>query len=156
MSARSVRGQWWTSVATIGGVGHLPWAPGTWGSLVGLLLGVYCARAIRWPGLAAFLPVTFIICTMICTAAERLLGQHDPEAVILDEVWGMVAVVIVARGWMIWSIPQLVLAFGLFRVFDIAKPPPLAQLARFPRGWGIMADDLGAALYTLGILCLMR
>jgi phosphatidylglycerophosphatase A len=86
-------------------------------------------------------------CARLCGAAEQELAQHDPPAVVLDEVWGMAAVVI--------ALPQLrvswwwlVASLLLFRFFDIVKPPPLKRLAQLPGGWGIMADDLGAAAYT--------
>jgi phosphatidylglycerophosphatase A len=90
---------------------------------------------------------------MICSAAERQIGQHDPPAIILDEVWGMAAIVMVlpwvAVSWM-WPLT----AFLGFRLFDIVKPPPLKLLARLPAGWGIMADDFGAAAYAIILLWL--
>src|SRR3989338_10267583 len=82
-------------LATLGGLGYLRWAPGTWGSLVGLLGGVATLRWFDWPlwALAVILAVKFVICALICTVAERALGIHDAPAIILDEAWGMGAVV---------------------------------------------------------------
>ena len=133
----------------------MPLAPGTWGSLVGLLLGVVAARTMSWLIEVSVLAVLFPICALVCGQAERRLGQHDPSSVILDEVWGMAAVIVavpsIAASW-----PLLAVAFLLFRTFDIAKPPPLTQFANLPAGWGIMADDFGAAAYTICVLWVAR
>lgn len=144
-----------TWIATVGGLGHVPVAPGTWGSLVGLLLGLLLIRALPQPIGLTILAALFLIAVPLCTKAERHLTQHDPRAVILDEVWGMAAI-LVALPWTAASWRWLVLAFLLFRAFDVLKPPPLGQLARLPGGWGIMADDLGAAAYTALVLILLH
>ncbi|MBI3021457.1 MAG: phosphatidylglycerophosphatase A [Candidatus Omnitrophica bacterium] len=140
-------------IATLGGLGRMRWAPGTWGSLVGLLGGIATLRWFDWPlwALPVSLAVKFVICALICTVAERALGIHDAPAIILDEAWAMAAIVIsVPRAAASW--PLLLAAFVLFRAFDIVKPFPLKRLARLPSGWGIMADDLGAAAYAVAIL----
>ncbi len=144
-----------TLIATVGGLGRVPWAPGTWGSAVGLLLGLAAVRCLS-PFLSILvLVVTFIAGALICTQAAQALGQRDPSAVILDEVWGMAAIIMVdpwmADGWTWW-----LRAFLLFRIFDVAKPPPVRQLERLPAGWGIMSDDLGAAMYTILALWVLR
>ncbi|MBI2104213.1 MAG: phosphatidylglycerophosphatase A [Candidatus Omnitrophica bacterium] len=142
-------------MATVGGLGRVPWAPGTWGSVVGLALGWLAAHTIS-PALGwTLLVLTFAGCAHIGTRAERQLAQHDPPAVILDEVWGMAAVVI-ALPWTAASWGWLLGALALFRVFDIVKPPPLKRLARLPAGWGIMADDAGASAYTILIVWVIR
>ena len=122
---------------------------------MGLGLGVLSARCLAAGVAIPGLLIGFAVCAAICTRAERGLGIHDPPAVNLDEVWGMAAVV------MVW--PQLTgrlallgLAFLLFRLFDMVKPPPLQRLAKLPRGWGIMADDAGATAYTLLALWAIR
>lgn len=133
-------------LATVGGVGRLPVAPGTWGSALGLGLGLLAP-----PVAVIFLAVTFVASALICTQAERALGEKDPRPVILDEVWAMAAV-IMALPWIAASPWRLLAGFLLFRYFDIVKPPPLRRLERLPGGWGIMADDLGAGAYTVLIL----
>lgn len=143
-------------LATLGGLGRVRWAPGTWGSLVGLLGGVVTLRWFDWPlwALAVILAVKFVICAVICTAAERALDIHDAPAIILDEAWAMAAIVMtVPQAVASW--PLLLVAFVLFRAFDVVKPFPLKRLATLPEGWGIMADDLGAAAYTVGLLWAM-
>ena len=143
-----------TMIATVGGVGQLP-APGTWGSFVGLCLGVLVLDYFTtlWRGI--ILVGMFLLSVFVCTRAEQNLGRHDPSEIILDEVWAMVAIVVglaeIAR------VPRLVFwSFVAFRFFDIVKPPPLRSLARLPAGWGIMADDAGAAVYTLLLCWLVR
>ena len=142
-------------LATAGGLGRMPRAPGTWGSAVGLLLGLLAVRSLSQPLSIIVLVVTFIAGALICTQAAQALGQRDPSAVILDEVWGMAAVIMLdpstADGWGWW-----LRAFLLFRIFDVAKPPPVRQLERLPAGWGIMSDDLGAAMYTILVLWVLR
>ena len=141
-------------LAQVGPIGRTPAAPGTAGSLVGLgfgWLGAGLGNAWLLAGLSA---LTFVACVGICARAERELAQHDPPSVVLDEVWGMAAI--------LWLLPGVsaswaatLAAFALFRAFDTIKPPPLRRLARLPGGWGIMADDLGASVYTGLILWLI-
>lgn len=138
----------------MGGLGSLPIAPGTWGSAVGLVIGLLAAWRLPPPWLLLLGGASFMLCGWVCTQAVRQFGEPDPSAVILDEVWGMAAVM--------WSLPHvasswiLVLwAFILFRAFDTIKPFPLRWLERLPEGWGVMADDLGASLYTVAALWMM-
>jgi phosphatidylglycerophosphatase A len=138
------------ALATVGGLGYAPIAPGTAGSLAGLVLGVWGPRE---PGavLLGWVVGGFLLGVTVSTAAERLIGTHDPSAVVIDEAWAM---------WVIMlSIPPVVssgfvaaVAFVLFRAFDVVKPPPLRWMSRAPGGWGIMLDDLGAAAYTILLL----
>lgn len=139
------------AIATLGGLGRVRFAPGTWGSVVGLALGWLAVQALKPPLGWLLLLLTFVGAVSICTRAERQLARHDPPAVILDEVWGMAAVVI-ALPWTTESWGWLLAALVLFRIFDIVKPPPLRRLATLPGGWGIMADDAGAALYAIVVL----
>ena len=140
-----------TAIATVGGLGRVSVAPGTWGSLVGLGLGLLGARMSPWLLSPIVLGGLFVGCVGICSRAEEQLAVHDPPAVILDEVWGMGAVMMLLP-WAAQSVPLVLVAFLLFRMFDIAKPPPLKRLAELPAGLGIMADDLGAAAYTMLVL----
>jgi phosphatidylglycerophosphatase A len=140
-------------LATLGRLGRLP-APGSWGSAVGLLLGALAARLLPPLQGSLLLGVTFVAAAYACEAAERRLQEHDPGSVILDEVWGMAAVVW-CEPWLADSWSLMVAGYLLFRVLDVAKPPPLRLLATLPRGWGIMADDFGAAAYSVLILHLL-
>ena len=147
-------------IATVGGLGRVRWAPGTWGSMVGLAIGVIVIQGISslmWQKvlIPAMLVacITFVVCAMICTQAEEALGIHDAPAIILDEVWAMAVIIIFTPFASLKGVPWLILvAFIVFRLFDIVKPFPLQRLARLPRGWGIMADDFGAAIYSMVLL----
>jgi len=156
-------------LATCGGIGWIPFAPGTFGSLVGLPLSLGLA-AVATP-LAAMLGLTgpaggasvevalvavlFAVGIPICTRAAQLLGGKDPGPIVLDEAVAvplvLVAVPPEARGPVV-----LAAAFVLFRVFDILKPPPCRQLERLPTGLGIMADDQGAAVLAAACLGVAR
>jgi len=151
------------------GVGYLPLAPGTWGSLVGVALyfflfvfshHVLFARVehnqfnqqLVWTlELTSVLVVIFVV-TMIgiwaASRAEKLLRKKDPSIVVIDEVAGqMIALIAVPLHW-----HYLLASFILFRGFDIVKPFPLRRLEKLPGGTGIMLDDVGAGLYALVLL----
>ena len=135
----------------MGPIGRELKAPGTWGSAIGLLFGLIAASRLTSVFAFGLAALAFLSGVFLSSIAEREYQQHDPAVVIIDEVVGMWLIVasfpqFVTRPW--W----LLLAFGLFRLFDVLKPPPLKLLARAPRGWGIMLDDLGAAAYTCIIL----
>ena len=136
-------------LATIGRLGHLPVAPGTAGSLAGLLFGLLWPAPASWLIRTVLLVGGFLLGVFVSTITERALKIHDPGSVVIDEAWAMWALM-----WLMpWANPVLAIgAFALFRLFDITKPPPLKWLATFPRGWGIMLDDLGAATYTCLLL----
>ncbi len=131
--------------ATGFGVGFIPWAPGTFGSVEGLLLA-WVLGQLGPIEQAIILTILAAASVPICTTAIRHLGRgHDPSCVVLDEI--------VAMGVTFFGLPMtqwwVVLAgFALFRLFDITKPPPARQLERLPDGLGVMADDLAAGLYA--------
>lgn len=141
-------------LATVGGLGVLPYAPGTLGSAVGLLVGLlwlsYESVAVRWGVLA----LGVLIGVLASTSVERQLETHDPPCVVIDEVIGMLAIAVAVPS-ISHSFWLFAIAFGLFRLFDVLKPPPLRWLSRFPAGWGIMLDDLGASAYTCLVLWLI-
>ena len=138
-------------LATAGGLGYCPVGSGTAGSVLGLGIGLSvlgAAQFHQWTGLVLFIGLAI----GVSGAAERLLAQHDPRCVVIDEVAGMwltIACVpwLRAEGW-----GWVLAAFALFRLFDIVKPPPLKWFARAPAGWGIVLDDLGAAVYSAAVL----
>lgn len=145
------RGQIALWIGTVGGIGYLPWVPGTWGSLVGLLAGLLMHR---WLDPLMAVGLFLVLCPLVasvCTHAERELGRHDAPPIVLDEVVGMAAIILLLPPGAltpIWGVA----AFLSFRLFDIVKPPPLRRLARLPAGWGILADDLGASAYSCLLL----
>ena len=133
-------------LATGAWIGFVPLAPGTFGSLLGipLALAIGMLPGAWWQAFA--LAAAAAIGVPICTAAiRRLGGPHDPGCIVLDEVVGMAATLFLFDA----TRPLVVLAaFLMFRVFDIVKPSPARDVERLPLGWGVMADDLVAALYA--------
>ncbi|MEW6683626.1 MAG: phosphatidylglycerophosphatase A [Nitrospirota bacterium] len=136
------RWAWW--VATAGGVGAAPWAPGTAGSLVGAAVGWAAGRLLGPGWYVVGTAALFGLGVAVATRVERTTGRKDPSVVVIDEVVGMLVA--------LFALPlragDVLIAFLCFRIFDIAKPFPLRRLEAQPGGWGIMLDDLVAGLYT--------
>ena len=136
-----------TFLATGGYSGYVPLAPGTAGSLVGLILGkLICAPLwVRSP--AAFLPLftlLFVIACSVAGSAERSSGSHDDAAIVIDEIFGMIATMfLLPSGW-----PWLLAAFALFRALDIIKPWPASYFDSIHGGAAVMLDDLAAGIYA--------
>lgn len=133
-------------MATAGGIGNAPIAPGTVASFVAL--------AIVWA--VPFSPLGLVLTLLLVVAiggwaagrAERLLATKDPGRVVIDEVAGMLlSVVALPR-----SFGLLLAAFLLFRLLDILKPFPIRQSESLPGGLAIMLDDLIAGAFTLALL----
>ncbi|HYC12870.1 MAG TPA: phosphatidylglycerophosphatase A [Stellaceae bacterium] len=129
-------------LATVGGVGLLPAAPGTCGSLVGVAL----AWALPAPHL--LIPVCAILFTLGLWASEhvaRRSGIADPGFIVIDEVVGQALVLALAppSPWVYAT------GFVLFRIADIFKPWPIRDIeTKFRNGFGIMVDDVAAAVYA--------
>ena len=128
-------------VATWFGAGLVPVAPGTVGTLatVPLYLALWLGGAPWWA-----LPLTVFavaaLGVLVAGRTARELGTKDPGQVVIDESAGyLLACCGGAAGW-----PTALMAFVLFRLFDITKPWPVRQLERLPGGWGIMMDDIAA------------
>ena len=140
--------------ATLGPLGQRLPAPGTWGSLAGLL---YFALLYQRAPIGAVLIGTIIagyLAVGICGEAEVRLRKKDPGEVVLDEV---VAIPLCFLGWrtLLNVAPAWVLllaGFALFRLFDIWKPSAIGRLQLLPAGWGVVADDLAAALAACATL----
>lgn len=133
------------------GIGRVPWAPGTFGSLLGLLWAwlLICSRSWIIFAVAAVAAAGFSI--WLCGEAERILGQTDPGCVVLDEIIAMpfCFVALLLLDWQRWPHWACALAaFGLFRLFDVTKPWPVRQSQKLPGGWGVTVDDLLAAVYV--------
>ncbi len=150
-------------IATCFGLGYLPLAPGTWGSLAGVALywalinfwtrgfmffGLTMRTAVILYRLYVCIPGVIVALVGPWTAGrvEKWVGQKDPQFVVIDEVSGQLFTYVFVLAWPNWK--YLLLGFILFRVFDIWKPFPARQAESLPRGWGIMADDWVAAIYA--------
>ena len=144
-------------IATAGGAGYFPIAPGTAGSLVGVAVVVGLAqlplgRAAAIGVLAAASLVVGAVGVWAAGEAEEFFGRTDPGQVVVDEVVGqMLTFLLFPHATWKW----LLGGFLLFRVFDIIKPFPARQAERIPRGWGIMLDDVLAGLYGMAVLAII-
>jgi phosphatidylglycerophosphatase A len=141
-------------LATWFGCGYSPKAPGTVGALGALIpawvLTTYCGwPSWVWP-LAAVLITGPGIWASGVTA--RHTGTKDPSLVVVDEVAGQW---LTLAGVLYWNWKSILVAFVLFRFFDIRKPAPVRQLERLPGGVGIMLDDIMAGVYGAVVLYLV-
>lgn len=174
--ARSFKDYLALAIATCG-VGYLPLAPGTWGSLVGI--AVYAA--VRGLAMKLFfdlaepprhnllqvyygvLAVELLAVSMLAAVGtwaasrtEKLFGKKDPSKVVIDEVAGQFIALLPVPflfdpAW--WSV---IVAFVLFRFFDIVKPYPARRLENIQGGLGVMADDLIAGVYAgIGVMLIV-
>ena len=126
------------------GTGLSPFAPGTVGSLIGVALA-WISQDMGLMAQIGFAAVLFLTGIPICGESAKRLGIHDHGGIVWDEIVGMYLLLIVTPfGLLPW-----ILAFALFRAFDIVKPWPIRDLDhRIKGGAGIMLDDLVAALYA--------
>ena len=135
-------------IATGAYSGYLPKAPGTWGSVVGVLLwlGLHRLAITSYAGVVAAL---FVVGTIAAGAAEKIVDRGDPGLVVIDEIVGQLIALAMAPNH-----PAAVIGgFLLFRFFDILKPFPVGWLDQHIHGGlGIMLDDVAAGLYALIIL----
>ena len=145
------------------GSGRLKPAPGTWGSVVGLLwfvaLGAIGSLWAFFGGILLSIP----FCVWGCGLAEKALGEKDPGSIVLDEI---IAVPLCFSAWVVSQVYAtgrmhdvgyffsgnnwlgVIGIFAAFRLFDIWKPCPVRQSQSLPGGWGVTVDDLLAALYV--------
>ena len=128
--------------------GYAPVAPGTVGSALGLVVfGVL--RAIASPlGEVVTIAVLLAVGVWSASVTERYVGRTDPGIIVIDEIVGM----LLTFAYLNVGFGSLVFGFVLFRVFDIVKPYPARACERLPGGWGVMADDVVAALYAQAVL----
>ena len=147
------------------GVGYMPLAPGTWGSIVGVAIFLGIDRGVEslrsWPylsfltghdGPASFAAVCLgltIFSLLALWASGRsihLLGSSDPSEAVVDEVLGQLITLTFIPFGVDW--PFLLVGFLLFRLFDIWKPYPIDDLQALPGGIGVCADDVLAGVYA--------
>ena len=137
------------------GLGRLPVAPGTWGSLpvamaFGLMGHFHPPPVTTSIVMVVIALISAAICVEYAPAAIAATGKSDPGEVVVDEVAGQ-AITFLAISAMpvkqVWLVATG--GFVLFRLFDITKPWPIRKLETLPKGWGILADDLLAGVYAL-------
>jgi len=142
-------------IATWFGCGYAPKAPGTAGSLAGLVIAIACGYAGY--GRGALLVLTAVLLApgiWSASVVAKETNTTDPQIVVVDEVIGQ-WVTLAGASTSNWK--TYMAAFALFRLLDMWKPAPARQLESLPGGWGIVADDVMAGLYgALAIFLLDR
>ncbi|MFZ5906698.1 MAG: phosphatidylglycerophosphatase A [Nitrospirota bacterium] len=134
-------------IATLGPIGHLPVAPGTWGSLAALLLYIVLEPSVIIQGILLLFLIPLGITAS--SSAERTLNRKDSKHIVIDEACGF----LISVFFVPFSIGYCIAAFFLFRIFDILKPFPARKFETvFSGGLGIMADDIIAGMYANIIL----
>ncbi len=148
---------WARLTATFLGTGYMRPGPGSWGSAATVLVWWLIARYVLPGNLASgsqpyvcagLALVAIAVGIPAATLVARAAAKKDPQFVVIDETAGQLITLIGAP--LTWQ--SLLVAFILFRAFDIVKPPPIRMLERFPEGTGIVVDDVGAGLYALVVM----
>lgn len=138
----------WRIIASFFGLGYFPVAPGTLASLAVVLLYHFLISSLAPPYLVLISLLLLILGVPAAASYSSELKQPDPRRVVVDEAVGMLLVLLfVPPDW-----TPLAIGFLLFRLFDIIKPYPIRKLEKIPGGWGIMADDVAAALMAKVLL----
>ncbi len=147
---------------TVFGLGRLPLASGTFGSLPPVAFALLLVWLL-WPqmlavniAIALVGAIFAIVCVRFGHEAEQRFGRKDPSAVVADEVAGQAIALLflpwrapVDRESWTWNAALAATAFVTFRFFDIVKIPPARNMQRLSAGWGILVDDLIAGIYAL-------
>ncbi len=135
-------------LATGGFIGLIPFAPGTFGSVLGIPLYYFMSSLpLLWSGI--FLVPLILFSIWIAGKAEKLLKAKDPGSIVIDEIAGMAVT--------FWAIPfniyMAIIGFIVFRFFDILKPFPINYLEkRFTGGLGVVIDDVTAGIISNVVL----
>ena len=136
-------------IATVGGIGWLPKAPGTWGSLAALVPGWLIVDLGGIQALAGCIIAVFLAGIWACDRYSNVTATHDAGACVIDEVVGqwIVLLVVPLDPWL------YVAAFAAFRLFDITKPWPASWADRaVPGGLGVMLDDVFAGIQGAAVI----
>lgn len=138
--------------STVLKIGYLPIAPGTWGSLVAVVIWFLIIESTSTITFITAIIIIFILGVYTSSITERHLAQKDPSIIVIDEWVGQwIALLFVPKSLLLGLV-----AFALFRLFDIWKPYPIKLLDKYPKGWGIMLDDVLAGVYALLVLSVFR
>jgi phosphatidylglycerophosphatase A len=135
------------------GAGLMPRAPGTWGSLVGLV-AAWWLLDLPWPWRIGVVVAVVGLGVWLCGESARRLGRHDDQRIVFDEIAGVLLTALAAPDR---SLGWLALVFVFFRLFDIAKPWPIRDVDHSLKGGlGIMLDDLIAAAFAAACVVTIR
>ena len=138
---------WATAVSSVGGLGFVPVAPGTAASAVAVLVYALIGPLQQFAVLAPVTLVVFVLGGLsVGVVLRRDGGPKDPSHVVCDELVGQ-WIALLSLGYAgRWEL--MLLAFPLFRLFDVWKPPPVSFFDRRPGPWNVMMDDVAAGIYA--------
>jgi phosphatidylglycerophosphatase A len=140
-----------TFLATGFGSGLSPYAPGTMGTLVGVVICLLCIP-LPWPMRLLIVIALSALSIYVSEQAEKIYQKKDDQRIVIDEIIGLQVTMLP----MAINILNLCVAFVLFRIFDIWKPFPVKNLQRLPGGWGVVIDDLAAGIYAGAVMWLLK
>jgi phosphatidylglycerophosphatase A len=143
--------RWVKAACTLGPVGRWGKAPGTNGSILGILLYTVIFFPLALPAEALLAVLLAVLAVPLCGRGEQVIGKRDPGEMILDEVVAIPFCFIGLKGYMaetgaVWA--YMLAGFLLFRLFDILKPFGISSLQKHAGGLGVVIDDLAAAVAT--------
>ena len=132
-------------------IGHSKYAPGTMGSLIGMLIGYFLILNLNVKFYLIFLLIFIIVSYLLCEAHLTFYNKKDPKEVVVDEISGQFIAILgcVQSDKSTYMFLSLLLSFVLFRFFDITKIGPIKRFENLPNGIGIMSDDIVAGLFAL-------
>lgn len=131
-------------ISSFFGAGYFPVAPGTLTSLVVILAYKFYLFRLSWSLYLLILFLLFFIGVYASTKVESESRKKDPRKIVIDEACGQLLVLFrMGDAWF-----PILSGFLLFRIFDIIKPYPIKKVETLPSGWGIMMDDIVAAIYA--------
>lgn len=139
------------SFLSVFGLGYIPFGPGTFGTLGGLVFW-YFTNGVSTMYYIVMTIIIIVVSCYLSSFSEELYGQKDSQRIVLDEFCGYLVTMIGVPFALdnLWWTP--ILGFVLFRFFDIVKPVPVNIMEKLPKGLGVVADDVMAGLYSVIII----
>ena len=133
-----------TMFVSVFGIGFIPFASGTFGSLAGLIIG-YALNLINYNLFFIIIPMLFILGVIASNTYQKQTGEKDSSVIVIDEVVGqLIAMMFVMDNYVL-----VFISFIIFRLFDIYKPWPASYAdKKMTGGFGVMLDDVFAGIYT--------
>ena len=140
-----------TIFVSVFGIGYIPIASGTFGSLAGLIIG-YILYLINYNLFFIMIPLLFIFGVIASNKYQKLTGEKDSSVIVVDEVVGQ----LIAMMFVMDNLILVFISFIIFRIFDIFKPWPASYAdTKMSGGLGVMLDDVFAGIYAAILICLI-
>ena len=140
-----------TMFVSVLGIGFIPIASGTFGSLAGLVIG-YLLNLLSYNLFFLFIPTLFILGVIASNTYQKVTGEKDSSVIVIDEVVGQ----LIAMMFVMDNIVLVFISFIIFRIFDILKPWPASYAdKKMSGGFGVMLDDVFAGIYAAILVCLI-